>query len=450
MNKFAKKFSLPHNDIQRPIMDGPDNFIGYDNNTEGENFFYTVIDNADQSYRDEIADIYFAKSFLYKFGGTTRRYGDVMGKEATDTQVDNLFKLQEKYDIPISLTINQEIHPVEILMSDVIRNNFIKFLGEFYERGLRMCTISNIHLMGTGHLQKNFPDMQWKNTVNHIVSNTQQMVDLIALGYNMIQLDRSLNRNMSELRRCSKEAKKRGIITYLLASEGCMPHCPFKFEHDSVQPWIGSTTNNSYFDTLADISCNKWRFNKLESHIAKKWTFFNASTLPRIGTSCVWDTNERFDMYNELVDVFKYSGRLGYPYAGSKPESYACWQYGDDDTIFYAKSFKDVYDLEAGVLNNWNGLGCVTSPSPDDHEKYFVDHPPNKIRAKKHLDNLDHPFKTEEGIKMCKALPNCKNQCWNCHLCEDAYGLEHFDSLCEINREPGSGYVEIKDSYKNV
>ena len=86
---------------------------------------------------------------------------------------------------------------------------FDKFIGEFYERGLRMCTIGNIHLMGTGHLQKNFPDMKWKNTVNHIVANPQQMVDMHSLGYNLIQFDRSLNRNLRELKRMSKEAKNR-------------------------------------------------------------------------------------------------------------------------------------------------------------------------------------------------------------------------------------------------
>ena len=68
--------------------------------------------------------------------------------------------------------------------------------------------------------------------------------------------------------------------------------------------------------------------------------------------------------------------------------------------------------------------------------------PANKLRAEKYFSELEHPYKTEAGIKMCKALPNCKNQCWNCHLCEDAYGYEHFDSLSQINRKPDSGYVE--------
>ena len=440
MSKFDKKFSIPHNDIAKVVMDGPDNFLGFEDKLEDENFFYNIISNAHQSYRDEIADIYFGKSFLYKYGGTTRRYGDVMGKEATDKQIDNLFKIQEKYDIPASLTINQETHPTEFIMDEDVRNNFIKWIGEFYERGLRMCTISNMDLMSTGILQENFPDMKWKNTVNHIVSNVQQMIDLISLGYDIIQFDRSLNRNMVELRRMSKEARNRGVKSILLASEGCMPMCPFKKEHDTVQPWMGSTEGKSYFGTLSLISCNKWR---------SKTDIFNDSTflygaLPRIGTQCEWDTNERFDMYNDLVDNFKFSGRLMSPYANSKSESYACWYYKSDDrkNVFIARSFKEVYDLGTGFLSQWNGRGYVTT-SPDDLKKYDVRYPSNKIKAEKYFEEIDHIYKTEAGVKMCEALPNCKNQCWNCHLCEDAYGLKHFDSLVQINREPNP--IEYKE-----
>ena len=415
-------------------MDGPDNFLRYDT-TDGddETFFYNIIANADQSFRDEIDDIYFAKDFHYKFHGQNRRYGDVMGKNASDLQIDNLFKIQEKWGIPASLTLNQETHPTEIIIDPEIRKQFVNFIGEFYDRGLRVCTISNIHLMGTGILQKNFPEMNWKNTVNHIVGNCQQMVDLHVLGYNYIQLDRQLNRNMSNLRRMSRLAKDRGIKTFLLASEGCMPFCPFKEEHDTVQPWIGSNQGKSYFGTLNKISCDKWRF-------PDRW-----GQPPRIGTSCVWDTNERFDMYNNLVDVFKFSGRL-IKMMGVVPESKAVWSYIDkkDDVIFIGKCFEDVYNNGQGFLSNWDGLGYVTVDPSQEHN-YFLGNPGVGERCKAYFDSIEHPYKTEAGIKMCKALPNCKNQCYDCHLCEDAYGYDHFDSLAQINRTPGSDYTRGGD-----
>tara|TARA_B110000467_G_scaffold106289_1_gene96730 strand:- start:4397 stop:5758 length:1362 start_codon:yes stop_codon:yes gene_type:complete len=437
--KFEKIWSIPHNDILKSVMDGPDNFLRYDTtDQDDENFFYNVIKNADQSFRDEIDDIYFAKDFHYKFAGTNRRYGDVMGKNATDLQIDNLFKIQEKWGIPASLTLNQETHPTEIIIDPEIRKQFVNFIGEFYERGLRICTISNIHLMGTGILQKNFPEMNWKNTVNHIVGNSQQMVDLHVLGYNYIQLDRQLNRNMSNLRRMSKVAKDRGIKTYLLAHEGCMPFCPFKEEHDIVQPWIGSNQGKSYFGTLNKISCDKWRLPDRSD-----------TQMPRIGTSCVWDTNERFDKYNELVDVFKFSGRLLKGLQGVSEQSRAVWSYIDkkDDVIFIGKCFEDVYNNGQGFLSNWNGLGYVTL-DPSQEKDYFLGNPGVGERAIEYFKNVEHPYNTDAGRKMAKALPNCKNQCYDCHLCEDAYGYDHFDSLAQINRTEDSGYT--KDNLKNI
>ena len=113
--------------------------------------------------------------------------------------------------------------------------------------------------------------------------------------------------------------------------------------------------------------------------------------------------------------------------------------------IFCAKSFKEVYDTGAGFLSNWNGLGYVTTPTQEHIEKHFVEYPTVKKRVKEYFEKLEHPYKTEAGVKMCKALPNCKNQCWDCHLCEDAFGYEHFDSLSQINRTENSGYVKSVD-----
>ena len=78
------------------------------------------------------------------------------------------------------------------------------WLGTFYERGLRSCTICSSHMMRSGLLQQCFPEMTWKNTVNQLVDNAQKVIDHLAIGYNFIQLDRSLNRNMAELRNVRK------------------------------------------------------------------------------------------------------------------------------------------------------------------------------------------------------------------------------------------------------
>lgn len=171
-------------------------------------------------------------------------YGNVMGVEASDEQVDNLFRIQEEFGIEISLTINQLNIPVEVFYSNNNRvlDAFLDWLQQFYDRGLRSCTLANNHMMKAGFLQDRFPEMKWKNTVNQQVSTAQQVLDYLYLGYNIIQLDRSLNRNMDELKRIKrvvenykKKNPERHVTTSLLVYEDCLPSCPFKREHDDVQ-----------------------------------------------------------------------------------------------------------------------------------------------------------------------------------------------------------------------
>jgi hypothetical protein len=96
--------------------------------------------------------------------------------------------------------------------------------------------------MRLGILQKCFPEMKWKNTVNHQVSSAQQVLDYIYLGYDIIQLDRSLNRNMDELKRIKEVVENyksrnsnNNVKTSMLVWENCLPSCPFKREHDDLQ-----------------------------------------------------------------------------------------------------------------------------------------------------------------------------------------------------------------------
>jgi len=71
-----------------------------------------------------------------------------MGVEASDEQVDSLFRIQEELGIEISLTINQLNIPVEIFYSknDRVPGAFLNWLQAFYDRGLRSCTLANNHI----------------------------------------------------------------------------------------------------------------------------------------------------------------------------------------------------------------------------------------------------------------------------------------------------------------
>lgn len=123
--------------------------------------------------------------------------------------------------------------------------------------------------MASGILLKRFPEMKWKNTVNQCVSNTQQVIDYLELGYNIIQIDRSLNRNLDELKKIryavdkyKDENPEKDVKLCMLISEACLPFCPFKREHDDMQIYH---RDFNYWNNIGVLSCNNWRFSSMES-----------------------------------------------------------------------------------------------------------------------------------------------------------------------------------------
>lgn len=119
--------------------------------------------------------------------------------------------------------------------------------------------------------------------MNQLVADAQLAVDYLELGYTFIQLDRSLNRNLEELGRVKqavdlyrKKHPQKDVKTCLLIEEACLPHCPFKREHDDIQirchPKDGGYI---YWEGLGRTTCGTWRAHP------------EYGGLPRAGTSCV-------------------------------------------------------------------------------------------------------------------------------------------------------------------
>jgi hypothetical protein len=341
MIDFKKRFSIPHYD----------RFFG-----EYTRAFYDIHINADHDYLASIHDIYFGKYFYYEYQGQTRRCGNPMGVEASDEQIDYLFKIQEELGIEISLTFNTVEVPHELAFDYDVRSQFVEWIGSYYDRGLRSCTMSSEHIMRTGELQDRCPDMRWKSTVNQIVSDAQQFIDYAYLGYNTILLDRSLNRNIRELRRIrraqeylnSKNPKKK-LLTSLLVAESCIYNCPFKKEHDSV----GEVISTDYFKGPANLTCNGWR------------NLSEFSRLPRAGIDLVASDANSFKNFFDLVDIFKYSGRLTTPAFDPADSKYmkAVWFYNDttrfrqpiadSSATIYANGFQEIYQNNLQPIHSW-------------------------------------------------------------------------------------------------
>lgn len=385
--------------------------------------FYTIMKNADPRYVANIHDIYFGKYFHYTYKGQLKKCGNPMGVEASDEQIEYLFKLQEELGVEISLTFNTVEVPHEVAFDHRITEQFVEWIGSYYDRGLRSCTISSEHIMRLGWLQQRCPDMRWKSTVNQICSDAQQFIDLAYLGYNTINLDRSLNRNLKELKRIkraqdylnSKNPKKK-VLTVLLVAEACIYHCPFKKEHDSV----GEVISTQYFRDYADLSCNAWR----------SVPEFAAS--PRSGVNIVANDAETFQQFADLVDVFKYSGRLTSPANLPTDAKYlkAAWFYGPPSKFkqatseigktVYADDFNEVMENNLGPIHDWIPGWIDTRYTKEDWRTSY-----------KPYDGI---WSTEPGQKLEKLLLNCRSQCWDCHECERTFGMEDIDSALQMRK----------------
>lgn len=385
--------------------------------------FYTIMKNADPRYIANIHDVYFGKYFHYTYKGQLKKCGNPMGVEASDEQIEYLFKMQEELGVEISLTFNTVEVPHEVAFDPRITEQFVEWIGSYYDRGLRSCTISSEHIMRLGWLQQRCPDMRWKSTVNQIVADAQQFIDYAYLGYNTINLDRSLNRNLKELKRIkraqdylnSKNPTKK-VLTVLLVAEACIYHCPFKKEHDSV----GEVISTQYFRDYADLSCNAWR------------SVPEFAQSPRSGINVVANDATTFQQYADLVDVFKYSGRLTSPANLPTEAKYlkAAWFYGPQSKFkqatsevgktVYANDFNEIMENNLGPIHDWIPGWIDTRYTTEDwHTTY------------KPYDGI---WSTDPGQKLEKLLLNCRSQCWDCHECERTFGMQDIDSALQMRK----------------
>ena len=330
---FDKHFSIAHWD-QHPNDDD----------------FYTAFAESSDDYKREIRDIYFGVEFRYEHLGRSQRYGETMGVAATEGQLNNLLRIQSEFGVECSMTVNSLNIPLELATDPVVSQKFINWIGEYYEKGVRSCTLSHTHFMRNGVLQKNFPNMNWKNTVNQQVKSVQEMYDFAALGYNTICFDRSLNRDTTTLKEIYREAKKVKIEVSLLASEGCLPSCPFKGEHDTWQEELQKSPRN-YWETF-DNTCTGWRARA-------------DAQMPRLGTDINMATEELFELFMENTDVLKFSGRMNAP--SEITDAALCWtgtthsssRTGDEiqsvPQFEYADSVREIYEkkLAPYLIGRW-------------------------------------------------------------------------------------------------
>jgi hypothetical protein len=439
---FEKTFSMAHPE---------DGLKDYPNN------FYLMIKNTPQETLSELRDIYFGKFFHYKDDkGNSKKYGNIMGCEATDAQVENLFKIQTEFGVEISLTVNQLNIPQELLMNQRVHDEFVEWVGQFYDKGLRSCTIGSVHTMRMGDLQTRCPDMLWKNTVNHQLVDAQMVADYVTLGYGTILLDRSLNRDIVELKKIKKlitkynktRAVDNQLTTSLLVREACVYSCPFKREHDD----ISATISSEYFGTLDALSCRNWR--NPENYTSNRSGAKYEENMPRVGIDLIAINNDAVDTFLNVVDILKFSGRLSnglwmteyteeeivkyginfiwafIPKPTRAPKNLTLPKMWYTDYKIFSNTFQNIYDCNLdNVLPHWNIMPTTTK---EEQRAYMTNKSDFDSYVDKNFIPGSFPWTTPAGKDLAKTLMSCKTQCYDCHKCESVFGMKHIDSLLTL------------------
>jgi hypothetical protein len=153
----------------------------------------------------------------------------------------------------------------------------------------------------------------------------------------------------------------------------------------------------------------------------------------------MWVSGRTFKEYADLVDVFKWTGRLtnldanpggrhvaecapracyvSTPTRAGQVYDAECLAHGDSE-LAWAESFAEVLENDLVPISAWVNT-CIFSPRQD----------PKKSWDAFRRWAADSVLTTEEGRHLEKTLRTCRNQCWDCHLCERVFGLEPRDSL---------------------
>jgi hypothetical protein len=186
-----------------------------------------------------------------------------------------------------------------------------------------------------------------------------------------------------------------------------------------------------YWHNHGNVSCGIWR---------------NVETneLPRIGTDMIWGDKKTFYAYAEMVDYFKFSGRMGklpdnadaendkFVWSMVQPKSKRRYTYNpwflnhlDQGTYATADCLQDVIENDLGPISPTWEFGRFINKTHDCKTTW------NSINAL----NDGNVWATKKGKALNHVLKNCKNECWDCHACERTFGSKDFDSLIEIDRD---------------
>ncbi len=313
-------------------------------------------------YAERIHDLYFT-SHIPPF--ETDAHNIFLDHNANDRHLQQALALQAETGITVSALYNNIYVPNTLENLKLFINNF----RPLYEQGIRSATIPHTLWLKMGLLQKEFPELKLKNTVLRRVRDAQEFWHQAEAGFDYVNIDRLVARDLKTLREIHKAQQKfyrntgKYVYTSLLLREKCQGSCALITEHQQYS--LQNPVNNQ------DIESND-KSHDYPMHFG-----------------CIPNFNKSFNMFNltefsffksdidelcQYFDIIKLLGRR-------QPDSYK-WHFRA---------------IEGLCSNNEVLKDVFRNP---------------------YLDEIDPTKLTMPIIKSWRTkIKTCRYQCWKCDLC---------------------------------
>ncbi len=260
------KFSLPYTSDIKEYLDG----------LSSENL-------------SQINDLYFSDP---NFNPSARYFPDV----DIDKTWEELISIRESHGVHMQYVMNSSVWKNDVYTTG--KSQIIDNVNEIYNRGCTMLTINNMFLLRDVEFRKNIPeDLILKVSINNKVSTLEEVEFLYR--YSAVThfiLDRSVNRNLDEIKRIHNWRKDKNITLTLLGQEGCLTKCPWK------------STCDNMIATFADYDIHE--VNDLKAHHSSHFCTVHYNNHPADQLKSPWISPTAVGIYDEFVDYIKLAGRM--------------------------------------------------------------------------------------------------------------------------------------------
>jgi collagenase-like PrtC family protease len=312
-----------------------------------------IIDVIEELPTKRINDVYFSDN----------AFGSARALSLKPENYAELYELREKYGIKLQYLINGNYY------SNEFYEELDKVLAHVKKIDPDIICMNNTYIM-RDHLFMNAlrnarndgKPLEVKNSVNNIPRTLKDVMFLVeVLSIRSIIVDRSLNRNLDELKKIREYCNSLNIPITMLVNEGCIVDCLWKNIDDMMIAQTNEKSNMKVINIVHQkLGCTDYFEEKPQQYLK------TAFTLP--------NNLQKFD---DLVDIYKLAGR-GVP------------------------------------IEKWLKLtkAYMLEDSSAKLKDLFSTRPPNILM------NVSADELTDVGFN--KVTENCKNVCGTeCTLCDD-------------------------------